>query len=268
MIKALVSVYPDLASVIAMNYTCRLSRVLKMGIQPIFVKEPEEGEKAPGVGWVRKTWENSLLEVEQEAMEKLIEAEKSEYAILSNLQVLFGNRDEAILDNLLEQSYDLFVEGCVSRFEKSALLQRARSKLYRNLPCPVIIVRNLIDFKKVLIIVEESQPVKKIMPPLIKIFSEVKDLHCDLLYCQIIDSGPLEPIAPPEGIFAKIEKMFGSEGLSPQTTFALRGTPKDLAHQIEEYSMVATSMPKNPDKHNGLLELLSDTPSPILLCKQ
>lgn len=266
MIRTLVSVYPDLSSVIAMNYACRLSKFLDMGIQPIFVKEPEEAENAPAVGWVRQTWENSLVEVEQDAMNKLIESEKSEYAILSRLRVLYGNRDDKILDNLLEGPYDLYVEGCVSRFEKSELLQRARSSLYSRLPCPVIIARNLIDFKKILIVTGSAAPADKLLPPLVKLF-EGHIPRFDLLYCNIIDAGALEPIYDSADLFSVADAVLNEYGWEPENRLALQGTPKDLARQIEEYSLVATSLPKQPERHNGLLELLSDTFSPILFCR-
>ena len=267
MINALVSVYPDLASVIAMNYACRISRVFEMGIQPIFVKEPEAGDKAPAYGWVRQTWENSLFDAEQEAMSKLIESEKSEYARLSSLQVIYGDRDEAILDNLLEGAYDLFVEGSISRFEKSELLQRACSRLYSNLPCPVIIARNLIDLNKILIITGTAAPAHSLLPSLIKLFKG-NSIRFDLLYCRIIDSGPLEPIYSEPELFNEADEIFHGTGWEPEKKLALQGTPRDLATQVEEYSMLATSLPSQPERHNGLLELLSNTPSPILFCRQ
>jgi len=266
MIKTLISVYPDLSSVIAMNYACRLSKILDMEIQPIFVKEPEQGDDVPAVGWVRQKWENSLVEVEQDAMKRLIAAEKSENAKLSSLEVLFGYRDDKILDYLIERPYDLFVEGCLSRFEKSDLMQRARSNLYRKLPCPVIIARNLIEFKKVLFVTGNTAPADKLLPSLIKLFKD-RIPRFDLMYCNIIDAGPLEPVSNSSEHFNKADEILNEYGWQPENRFGLQGTPKDLARQIENYSLVATSLPANPERYCGLLELLSDTPSPILFCR-
>ncbi len=266
MIKALVSVYPDLASVIAMNYVCRLSRIFDIEIQPIFVKKSEEGDKAPAVGWVRQTWENSLLDVEQDAMNKLIEAERTEYAKLASLQVFSGNRQEAILDNLLQGGYDLFVEGSVSRFEKSELLRRTRSRLYQNLPCPVIIARNLIDFDKILIVVGDMAPAATLLPKLIRLFTG-NSLRFDLLHCTILEAGPLEPVHPRQELFDEADALLAGVGWQPENRLSLQGTPKDLGSQIGEYSMVATTLPVRPERHGGLLELLSSTPSPVLFCR-
>ena len=267
MIKALVSVYPDLASVIAMNYACRLSTLCAMEIQPIFVKEPEEGDKAPAVGWVRQTWENGLLDIEQEAINKLIESERSEYTRLGSLQVIRGHRDEAILDNLYEGGYDLFVEGSISRFEKSELLQRTRSRLYQNLPCPILIARNLMDFNRILVIIEDTPAAHELLHFLVKLFRDIT-LRFDLFYCRMLDSGPLEPIPSSADLFKEAVGILHGAGLKPEKKIALQGTPKDLATQIEEYSMIAATLPRQPRRNSGLIELLSDTPSPILFNRE
>jgi hypothetical protein len=267
MIKALVSVYPDLASAIAMNYACRLSTTFGMEIQPIFVKEPEEGDKAPAVGWVRQTWENGLLDFEQEAINRLIESERSDYTKLASLQVIRGHRDEAILDNLYEGGYDLFVEGSISRFEKSELLQRVRSQLYRNLPCPVLIARNLIDFNRILIIIDDSHSTHELLLILVKLFRGIS-LRFDLFYCRMLDSGPLEPIHSQTDLFAEADEILHGSGWDPEKKIALQGTPRDLATQIEEYSLIAASLPRQPGRNSGLIELLSDTPSPILFNRE
>jgi len=267
MIKALVSVYPDLASVIAMNYACRLSTMFAIEIQPIFVKEPEQGDKAPAVGWVRETWENGLLDVEHQAINKLIESERSEYARLASLQVIRGQRDDVILDNLYEGGYDLFVEGSISRFEKSELLQRTRSRLYRNLPCPVLIARNLIDFNRILIIIGDSHPSHKLLLFLVKLFRDIS-LRFDLFYCRMLDSGPLEPIHSSKELFAEADEILRDNGWEPEKKIALQGTPQDLAAQIGEYSMSAASLPRQAGRNSGLIEFLSDTPSPILFNRE
>ena len=268
MVRTLVSVNPDLASVIAMNYACQLSRIIEMGIQPIYVKEPEPGGEAPGVGWVRRTWEDSLLTREREAVDRLVEAERANCTILARPQVLLGKRDDEILSNLLLGDYDLFVEGCVSSFERSELLQRVLSPLYRNLPCPVIIARNLIELRKVLVVLDDDVNVGKLLPALINLFKGAR-LSFDLMYCKFVDTGlPVEPVDTAVPLFHEADEILKRHGWMPKNRLALQGIPQNLVRQIEEYSLVATSLPHRPKRDNALLELLGDTPSPILLCWQ
>jgi hypothetical protein len=268
MIRTLVSVYPDLSSVIAMNYACQLSRIIDMGIQPIFVKEPEPGAEVPGVGWVRRTWENSLLGMERDAVDQLIEAERTHCANLARPQVLVGNRDDTILSNLMGGTYDLFVEGSVASFEQSELQQRIESRLYRNLPCPVIIARNLIELRKVLVVFDDEVSVDKLLLTMMNLFDGVR-LRFDLLYCSLLGSGTsVEPIEAVDGLFSKADAVLGHNEWVPENRLALQGSPQGLAKRIEDYSLIVTGLPQGIASANGLLHLLGETLSPILLCRQ
>jgi hypothetical protein len=268
MIRTLVSVYPDLSSVIAMNYACRLSRIIDMGIQPIFVKEPEPGADVPGVGWVRRTWESSLLGMERDAVDRLIETERAHCANLARPQILVGNRDDTILSNLMGGTYDLFVEGSVASYEKSDLLQRIDSKLYRNLPCPVIIARNLIEPRKILVVFDDEVNIGKLLLAMIDLFSGAR-LRFDLLYCSLLGTGmSVEPIEAAEGLFSKADEILDRHGWAPDHRLALQGTPQGLIKRIEDYSLIVTGLPQGMESNNGLVQLLGDTPSPILLCRQ
>ncbi|MEJ2638185.1 MAG: hypothetical protein P8010_01285 [Desulfosarcinaceae bacterium] len=268
MIRTLVSVYPDLSSVIAMNYACLLSRIIDMGIQPIFVKEPEPGADVPGVGWVRRTWENSLLDMERDAVDQLIEAERAHCANLARPQVIVGNRDDAILSNLMGGTYDLFVEGSVASFEQSELQQRIESRLYRSLPCPVIIARNLIELRKVLVVFDDEVNVDKLLQAMINLFDGAK-LRFDLLFCRMLGTGlSVGPIEKAEGLFVEADETLSRHGWAPENRLALQGTPQGLLKRIEDYSLIVTGMPQGAAASNGLLHLLGETPAPILLCRQ
>ena len=268
MIRALVSVYPDLSSVIAINYACRLSRIIDMGIQPIFVKEPEPGAEAPAVGWVRHTWENSLLGTEREAVDRLIASERDHCAILARPQILVGDRDDTILTNLLGGTYDLFVEGCLASYEKSEFLERVHSKLYRNLPCPVIIARNLIELHKILIVYGDGVDVEGLLAPMIRLFNGTR-LRFDLLYCRLLGTGTaVEPIEDAQPLFSKADKILLEHEWTPENRLALQGTPQDMVRQMEDYSLIVTSLPQMMGADNELMCLVGDTPSPILLCRQ
>jgi hypothetical protein len=268
MIRTLVSVYPDLSSVIAMNYACQLSRIIEMGIHPIFVKEPESGEDVPGVGWVRRTWENSLLGMERDAVDRLIEAERTHCANLARPQVLVGNRDDTILSSLMGGTYDLFVEGSVASYEHSDLLQRIDSRLYRNLPCPVIIARNLIELRKVLVVFDDEMNIGKLLLAMINLFHGTQ-LRFDLLYCSLLGSGlSVEPIEQAENLFSEADKILDKHGWVPENRLALQGTPEGLSKRIEDYSLIMTGLPQDITATTGLVQLLDDTPSPILLCRQ
>ena len=251
-----------------MNYACRLSQIIDMGIQPIYVKEPEPGREAPGVGWVRRIWEDSLMENERDAVHRLIEAERARGAQLARTQVRMGERDNEILTNLLSGSYELFVEGCVTNFEHSDLLQRLQSKLYRSLPCPVIIARNLMAFNKLLVVFDEGVNQRKLFGALVKLFKG-SQLHFDLMYCKFSGGqNTLTPLEPTTAMFAEANQILEEQGWTAEKQIALEGPPQLLVQQIENYSLVATGLPHHSNGQDALVELLGATSSPILLCWQ
>jgi hypothetical protein len=239
-----------------------------MEIQPIFVKEPEPETEAPGVGWVRRTWENSLLDTERDAIDRLIEAERSHCANLARAQVLFGKRDNAILSNLMGGTYDLFVEGSLAGFEKSEFEQRVGSELYRNLPCPVIIARNLIQLQKVLVVFDEEINIGNLLHRLTNLFDGTR-FRFDLLYYRFSGAGiSVDPIDGAEDLFPEVEAVLSPHGWKPENRLALQGSPQGLVRRIQDYSLIVTCLPQRMGPDSSLVQLLGDTFSPILLFRQ
>jgi len=268
MIRTLVSVSPDLASVIAVNYACHLSKSIPMNIQPVFVKEPEPERDVPGVGWVRRTWEDSLLSIEHEAVSRLIEAERGNCPALIKPMILMGKWEDMILSCLLEGSFDLFVEGSVASFEKSEIIRQFNSPLYRNVPCPVIIARNLIKLHKVLLVFNHESGIGKVVPAMSSLFRGTK-MHFDVMYVNILDRGrPVELIEASDSLFREANAILESAGLTPEKRIALQGGAENLARQIEEYSLIAISLPSDQTIDDRFFEMLGDVSSPILLCRR
>ena len=72
MIKALVSLNADLASSIALRYSCRLAESVDMKLHTIHVEEVDREGYPPGSGWVRSTWEKGLVQTAEEEISHLI----------------------------------------------------------------------------------------------------------------------------------------------------------------------------------------------------
>jgi len=175
---------------------------------------------------------------------------------------------DIILNNLLSGTYDLYVEGCLAGYEKSELSQRIHSKLYRNLPCPVIIARNLIELGKILVVLDDSVDIDRLLPAMIQLFGDTR-LRFDLLYCQLLGTGSfIEPIDGGEAFFSKADDILLEYGWVPENRLALQGTPQGLIRQMEDYSLIVTSLPQPMETGNELMHLIGDTPSPVLLCRQ
>jgi hypothetical protein len=69
-------------------------------------------------------------------------------------------------------------------------------------------------------------------------------------------------------MFSEADEILGRHGWTPENRLALQGTPQGLTKRIEDYSLIVTSLSQGAASVNGLLQILSETPSPILLCRQ
>ncbi len=161
MLRTLVYINADLASSIALRYTCQLEKFINMKLHFVHVEEPDQDGHAPGTGWVRRTWENTVLKTGEFEIAQLIKAEKSSCPKLSAPKMLIGNRETEILREIQNESYDLFVEGSLHSFTSKKLYDKIHSRLYRHIPCPVIIVKNLVDIEKIALIVRNDIDSKK-----------------------------------------------------------------------------------------------------------
>ena len=124
MLRTLVYLNADLASSIALRYTCQLAQVVDMKLHSIHVEEPDQGTHAPGTGWVRRTWESALLKAGELEIAQLINAEKSSCPMLSAPKMLIGDRENEILSEIQSESYDLFVEGELYSFNAKKLYDK------------------------------------------------------------------------------------------------------------------------------------------------
>ena len=190
MLRTLVYLNADLASSIALRYACQLTHVIKMKLHTVHVEEPDHDGYAPGTGWVRRTWEDAMLKTGEFEIAQLIKAEKSSCPILGPTKMLVGDRENEILREIQRESYDLFVEGSLHSFSPKKLYDKIQSRLYRHIPCPVMVVKNLVNLEKIALIVRDEVEYKKSVSMFLKIFGGAK-LNLNLIYCKFQEPGKL-----------------------------------------------------------------------------
>jgi hypothetical protein len=276
MIKTLISLNADLASSIAFRYCCRLTEFVDMKLQAIHVEEPEGSP--PGSGWVQSTWEEGLRHTAKEEISQLIKTEKSSCPRLDAPIIRIGEREDEVLHEIKEESYDLFIEGVLNSFNAVNFNKKVRSKLYTHAPCPIILVKNLVGLKSVALLLSDETDLKPLILTFLKIFRK-SELAIDLVCFTFQKSGRA-------GVMKKIEassapgqenanKMFGAartmlagNGWERKENWIVKDTPKRIGDFLVDYSLVAACIPRNAEKRNRVMELLSRVPSAILLCRK
>jgi hypothetical protein len=269
MLRTLVYLDADLASSIALRYICQLAQFVDMKLHSVHVEEPDQDGHAPGTGWVRRTWESTVLKTGEFEIAQLIKAEKSSCPKLSAPKMLIGDRENEILREIQKESYDLFVEGSLHSFTAKKLYDKIHSRLYRLIPCPVIIVKNLVNIEKVALIVRNEIESKTFISMFLKIFKGAK-LKLDLVSCEFQEPGQLSFNAKKEtnGTLSDVEKMLVENQCPPENCLTIQGAPEEIGDALRDYGLLACPFHHTISKKSNWFQLLSHIPSPILICWQ
>jgi len=269
MLRMLVYLDADLASSIALRYACQLAQLIDMRLHSVHVEEPDHDGHAPGTGWVRRTWENTMLKTGEFEIGQLIKAEKSSCPKLGAPKMLVGDRENEILREIQRESYDLFMEGSLHSFTAKKLYDKIHSRLYRLIPCPVIIVKNLVNIEKVALIIRSEIESKKFISMFLKIFKGTK-LQLDLIYCEFQEPGQLTLKAKEEtnGTLIAVEEMLVENQWPPENCLTIQGAPEEIGDALRDYGLLACPLHHTVSKKSNWFQLLSHIPSPILICWQ
>ena len=269
MIKTIVSLETNLASSIALRYACRLANLIEIELQTIHVMEPDSEGSPPGSGWVRKTWEGAMLTSEQTEVGRMVKAERASYPRLGPPKMSVGDREKEILYELQSGFYDLFVEGALHTFNSAPFYSKIHSWFYRNTPCPIILVKNLVSLEKVLLVLSSEVNYAKLISKVLKFFKGVK-VELDLIYCDFNrhEKSVRSKGEDPDTILRNAEKILSENEMPPVQCRVVQNSSDKAAELIQGYGLVASSIYRQTNKKSPLLELLSRTPYPLLLCWQ
>jgi len=260
--KALIPVEMTLASNIALRYSCLKSKVLKIGLQPIHIEEPDNKAHSSETGWIRKSWESGLKQAGMEQVRRILQNEELDCFIMPQPIIKVGDREDLLLQELRIGDYELFIEGELSNFNTGEFRKKLRSKLYRKMPCPVLVVKNIIKSDRVAMVVDSRTDLEALIPQFCALLQE-KEIDFDLCVYSLDEfSQELQP----EDIIQKATKILAENGLTPQRSFTLLTAPEKAALSLQEYGMIASAVDRNSTRKSPLIEVLARVSCPLLLC--
>lgn len=269
MIKGLIYLNADLASSIALRYVCQLANMKEMVVDSIHVEATTQDTHTPGTGWVRKTWEKGVKENADHQILQLVNAEKRSCTCLSDPLVIVGDHEAEIRSRLGLDSYAFFAEGLLQSFSPLKFKEKIHSKLYKNISCPVLLVKNLVEINKVAIIIDKKENVGFCTDPLKKIIKDT-GLGCDLVKCELSSESAVKIKTITQGQdddldYAKtfIEKQ---SGVDIGKSIKIQGAPFAVANSLHDYGLVVISVDKRISKHSPVLDMMSQVASALLIC--
>lgn len=281
MIKTLIHINADLASSIALRYACQLPNLTDVLLQTMHVVEPAQEGHSPGTGWVRRTWEKGLLETAQAEISRLINAERATCPTLSPPKMSIGVREDELLRELEEGSYDLFVEGLLHSYDSSYFTRKLRSRLYREAPSSILLVKNLAALRKIVLILENGTELQPMISTFLTFFKET-EIEVDLLRYRFKSAGgvnlrdkreaAISSISSsrrePDEILRSAERMLAAEGWNAKEGLVVQDTPVKIAEYLQDYSLVVSFLPSQKAMKDPLVDLLARVPSAILFCRE
>ncbi len=265
MINALLFVNADLGSSIALRYARELSNQIDLRLHGIHVIDPKRLGHAPGSGWVRKTWENALIETEKEEIKRFLDVEKTDLPFLKIPKVLIGDRTDKLLDELHNGQYHLFIEGVPPTTDLADFHKLINSRLYRMLPCPVLVVKNLLTPSKAAVLLDEHTDFKRFASSFSKIFNNSK-IAVDRIYLKFCKSKDLV-FREADAVDIPVENFEQHHFTASGMAKVIEGSPKTIAQYLRDYGVVASFANPVPRKNDLMLELLSRVSSPVLVCR-
>ncbi len=263
MSKALLNLDENLASSIALRYAAFLSQLFDIELYITHIEVPDRKEQA-GTGWVRRTWENGLLDTGLQAVQRLLRTENVQCHFAGPPIVLVGNRDPEILRELKSDAYDLFIEGNTQSGDLAGFHNLLTSGLYSATPCPVMLVNNLATVDSVALLCGDDVDCKKLVTAYLAL-TGAADIEVELVYFKFQEDGELVFLDETEGgaNFKAAGQLLLDAGKRLRGSKVLSGTPEQTGDYLKNFAFVGSPLPGIRDP---LLEVLFSTPSTLLLC--
>jgi len=234
------------------------------------VEELDKEGYPPGSGWVRSTWEKGLIQTAQEEISQLINAEKSSCPPLEVPIICVGERENKLLREIEEESYDLFVEGMLHSFNSANFYKKVRSKLYTYAPCPIILVKNFADLNRIALLLGDNMDLQPLISTFLKVFGN-SAMTVDLIRFTIQKSGrpgSREKIDNGNKLVRDTKTILMEKGLDLRESWIVQDTPRNIGEFLGSYGLVAARIPSHASKKGRVMELLSQVPSATLLCRK
>jgi hypothetical protein len=261
---ALMALQTDLASSIAVRYACRLEKIVRFKMQAIHIPDMDEDKHSPGSGWVHQTWENAIVQKAREDITRLIQRERFNYNSWEP-KIVAGERDRVILEELRHKKYDFFIEGLLHSFESDRFFQKLDSDLYRNLPCPGLMIKNLVALDRGIQIVGTPDTISFVLSCFLKLWNTMVT-RVDILICHFEPSTEKRALFENDSdLVSDIEERFLKYGKKPASIKTVKGSSEKLISFVRDHALLVSPLPTSS---SYIAQMLAMSPCPILFCPE
>ncbi len=261
--KILLYLNEDLASSIALRYADYLCTVADVKLYSIHVEEPDVKQHA-GTGWVRRTWEAGMQETGSQIVRRIIRTENVKCRFAGPPMIKVGEREFEILEELRMGGYDLYLEGRMDASDSDEFFRIISSRLYKQSPCPILLVKNLTVAKTAAVLLGDGVDHRKVVDRYQKLFPG-SSLGIEIIYFKFRDQAEISFMDISEGGSAirETEEMLRRVGMKVAKSTVICGTPELTGDFLRNYAFVASTQPVRKSLR---MDVLAHTPASVLLC--
>ncbi len=261
--KALLYLNEDLASSIALRYADYLCSAADVKLHIIHIEEPDTKQQA-GTGWVRRTWETGMQETGAQVVKRIIKTENVKCTFAAPPKIIVGDKEFETLRELRMGGFDLYMEGHLDTSSTDDFYKLVSSKLYKQAPCSVLMVKNLTVSKTAAIFLADAVDHRRVVDRYQKLFKNSK-FDTDIIYFKFRDQDELSFMDVSEGgsILTETEDLLKVSGITVNKTSVICGTPEQTGDFLRNYAFVAANLPVRKSLRT---EVLATTPASVLLC--
>ena len=258
----LIALDTDLASEIAIHYACKLEKFIRFNVQVIHSPDMDEKGHSHGSGWVHQKWENAIVQQAGKDIARLVRKELF-YNSIGEPKIIPGERDQVVLEEIRKHRYDFLIEGFLYSFESDRFFQKLDSELYKSVPCPILMVKNLVDPTRGIQIVGTAETIPSILSWFFKLFKEFPGTP-DILICHFNTAIKKVIFLENDTAFIScIEDLFSKQGKKPGSIRTAEGSEGDLSLLVRDHALSMSHMMR---PHSNLAKMLSLSPCPVMFC--
>jgi len=265
MIKGLLVLDENLASSIALRYASRLADYMPIKFKAAHVENPNNNHQKAGVGWIQRIWEQGIEDAGVQTVQRLIKTEKVGCEFIGAPKILIGDHNKKLLEALWEDNFQLFIEGNLNTSNIDDFYKLITTRLYSKSPNPMLIVKNLVNPGKVVLICGEGVKPHVLGTQFMKIARDAS-FSIDILFYKYEGNEKPVFLDNSEGGsgLVKVEEMLTEKGFKIQQSRVVCGGPEQTADLFRNYGLAFTTF---PTRKSARLELLANIPIPITLCR-
>ncbi|WP_022664747.1 hypothetical protein [Desulfospira joergensenii] len=259
----LIEVQDDLASRIALRYACQLEKSIPFTMRAVHIPDLKEYGRAPGNGWVRNKWEDVVVDNSANKIAKMVRREFLYCYTDSDPLIISGDRDQVIFKELSRGNYGFFIQGMLHSFEPDLFLEKLNSRLYRHLPCPALLVKNLAAPGSGTLIIGTPETMPLGLSWLSSLLNKMPG-DLDILVCHFESSADEPLILENDADFlTELGTGISKPAQRAGRVRTVKGSPDGLTGFVRDYALVVSFVPEIRDP---MARLLAMSPCPMLFC--